>query len=60
MYNKKYLKAEIISYSEKININLYNNKIPKEGSQFICSSVILIKSVFRRGKNFVFRRILGN
>ena len=28
-----------------------NNKIPKEGSQFICLSVILISSVFKTGKN---------
>ena len=29
-----------------------NNKIPKEGSQFVCLSVILINSVFRTGKNY--------
>ena len=34
-----------------MNTNFYNNKIPKEGSQFICLSVILIDSVFRAGKN---------
>ena len=26
--------------------------MPKEGSQFICLSVILIDSVFRTGKNY--------
>ena len=36
VYNEKYLKAKIKSYNEKINTNFYNNKIPKEGSQFIC------------------------
>ena len=36
VYNEKYLKAKIKSYNEKINTNVYNNKIPKEGSQFIC------------------------
>ena len=30
----------------------HNNKIPREGSQFICLSVILIHSVFRTGKNY--------
>ena len=35
---------------EKINTNFHNNKIPKEGSQFICLSVILINFVFRTGK----------
>ena len=28
-----------------------DNKIPKEGSQFLCLSVILINSVFRAGAN---------
>ena len=32
--------------------NFHNNKILKEGSQFICWSVILINSVFRTGKNY--------
>ena len=40
------------SYDGKININFRNNKIPKEGSQFICLSVILINSVFRTGKHY--------
>ena len=50
VYNEKYLKAKIKSYNGKINTNFHNNKIPKEGSQFICLSVILIDSVFRTGK----------
>ena len=49
--NEKYLKAKIKSYNAKINTNFHNNKIPKEGSQFICLLVILIDSVFRAGKN---------
>ena len=50
-YNKKYLKAKIKLYDRKTNTNFCNHKIPKEGSQFICLSVILINSVFRAGKN---------
>ena len=50
--NEKYLKAKIKSYNGKINTNFHNNKIPKEGSQFICLSVILIDSDFRTGKNY--------
>ena len=46
VYNKKYLKTRIKSYKGKINTNFLNNKIPKEGSQCIFLSVILI--VFRR------------
>ena len=50
--NEKYLKAKITSYNGKINTNLHNNKISREGSEFICLSVILIDSVFRTGKNY--------
>ena len=52
VYNKKYLKAKIKSYNGKINTNFHNDKIPKEGSQCICLSVILINSVFRTSKNY--------
>ena len=52
VYNEKYLKAKIKSYNGKISTNLHDNKIPKEGSQLICLSVILINSVFRTGKNY--------
>ena len=44
VYNGKYLKAKIKSYKGKINTNFHNNKIPKEDSQCICLSVILIDS----------------
>ena len=52
VYNEKYLKAKIKSYNRKINTNVHNNKIPKEGFQFIGLSVNLIGSVFRTGKNY--------
>ena len=52
VYNEKYLKVKIKSFNVKINTNFHNNKIPKEGSQFICLSVILIDSVFRTGNNY--------
>ena len=41
-----------MSCKGKINTNFHNNKILKEGSQFICLSGILIKSVYRKDKNF--------
>ena len=47
----KYLKAKIKSYNGKINKNFHSNKILKEDSQSICSSVILMESVFRTSKN---------
>ena len=40
-----------ITLQGKINTNFHNNKIPKEGSQCICLTVILIEFVFRTGKN---------
>ena len=52
VYNEKYLKAKIKSYNGKINTNFHNNKVPKEGFQFICLSVTLIDSGFRTGKNY--------
>ena len=52
VYKEKYLKAKIKTYNGKINMSFHNNKIPREGSQFICLSVILIDSAFRAGKNY--------
>ena len=40
VYNEKYIKTKIKSYNGKISTNFHNNKIPKEGSQSICLSVI--------------------
>ena len=37
---------------EKSTQNFHKDKIRKEDSQYICSSVILIDSVFRTGKNY--------
>ena len=51
VYNKKYLKSKIKSYNGKINTNFYNNEIPKEGSQCIWLSAILVYSVYRKDKN---------
>ena len=39
-------------YNGNIKSNFHNNKIAREGSQFICLSGILINSVFRTGKNY--------
>ena len=52
VYNEKYLKAKIKPYNGKINTDFHNNKIPREGFQFICLSVILIDSTSRTGKNY--------
>ena len=52
VYTEKYLKTKIKSYNGKIKTNFHNNKIPREGSQFICLSTILIDSFFRTSKNY--------
>ena len=58
MYNEKYLKDKINFYNGKISTNFHNNKIPRQGSQCICLSVILIDSVFRTGKNYYLQAFL--
>ena len=50
VYKQKCLKINKKSYDGKINTNFHNNEIPKEGSQCIYLSVILIDSGFRTGK----------
>ena len=52
VYNKKYLKSKMKSYKGKINTNSHNDNIPKEGSERIYLSVIVIGSVYRTGKNY--------
>ena len=52
VYNEKSLKTKIKSYEGKISTNFPGDKIPKEGSQCIYLSVILIDSVFRTCKNY--------
>ena len=58
VYSGKYLKAKIKSYNGKINASFHNKKIAKEGSEFICLSVILIYSFFRMGKSYYFQMSL--
>ena len=52
VYNEKYIRTKIKSYNGKINANFHNKKIPKEGSQRIYLSVILIDSVYKKDKNY--------
>ena len=42
VYYEKYLKMKLTSHKGEIITNFYNNKIPKEGSQSICLSVVSI------------------
>ena len=51
-YKKKYLKAKTKSYYGKIKTNSHDSKIPKERSQFIYLSLILIDAVIKTGKNY--------
>ena len=55
VYNENYLKAKVKSYNEKIKTNFHDNKIPKEGSQFICLCLFARDfdwSCFWTGKNY--------
>ena len=56
---KNLIKNEIKSYDGRINTNFHNNIIPKEGSHCVCSSVTLIDSDFRMGKNYYLQVFLG-
>ena len=52
LYNKKNLKTKIKSHEGKINTNFHGDNIPKEGSECIYLSVVLIDSAFRVGKDY--------
>ena len=52
VYNEKYIRTRIKFSEGKFNTNFHDNKIPKEESQCISLSVILVDSVFRLGKNY--------
>ena len=41
-YGGKYLKIIIKSYEGKTNVNFHDDKVPKEDSQYIYLSVVLI------------------
>ena len=45
--NEKYLITKIKSYDDKINKNFHDNGIPKETSNCVCLSLILIDSVVK-------------
>ena len=52
VYKEKYQKTKIKSYNGKVSTDFPDNKIPKEASQFISLSVILIDSVYKTSKNY--------
>ena len=61
-YSKRYLKIKIKPYKMKTNTTFCNKKLPKESSDCVCLSVILINSVYRKDKkkllsSSVFRRM---
>ena len=55
VYNKKYLKIKIKSYKVKINTSFHNNKIPKESSQCISLSLILVIQFTEKIKNIILK-----
>lgn len=55
--DEKYLKTEIKSYFDKINRNVHNKGMPKEGCHFVCLSEMLIDSVFCYGQKLLSKSI---
>ena len=50
--DSEHLRTKMKSYVGKISTNFHGDRIPKEGSQCICLSVIWIGSVIKTGKNY--------
>ena len=50
--SEKYPRTKIKSYEDKVNTISHNDKIPKEGPDCICLSMILIDSVLKYGKDY--------
>ena len=48
----KYFKTKITYYEGKVNKNFHDDKVLKEGSQYIFLLVILIDSIFWTSKNY--------
>ena len=53
VYNEKYIKTKIKSYKPKSTPYFHNNKVPKESSERIYLSLILIDSVKKKIKTIV-------
>ena len=52
VYNEKYIKTKTKVYNKKINTDFLGNKMWKEGSEYICLSVFLLGSVYKKDKNY--------
>lgn len=44
-YEKKYLKTKMKFYGGKVKAGFHGKKIPKEGSHYVCQSIIVFDSV---------------
>ena len=51
-WNEKYINIKIKYCNGKINATFHKNKIPKEGSEYVCLSVILLDLVYKKDRNF--------
>ena len=52
VYSEKYIKTKTKVYNKKINTDFLGNKMWKEGSEYICLSVFLLGSVYKKDKNY--------
>ena len=53
--NDKYIKTKIKLYRDKVNTNFQDKKVPKENASYKCLSLIMLDSVVRANKNFIFK-----
>ena len=52
IYDDKYIKTKVTSFSETINTLFLYNKVPKEKSHYICIAAVCVGSVLKiAGKN---------
>ena len=52
IYNNKYIKTKLNSYNGETRTNFHDEKIPEEGFHYVCLSMILIHSVFKKGDKY--------
>ena len=51
-YKEKCINTEIKSYNKNVHTDFPGKKIPKESSEYICLSVILLDSVCRKENKY--------
>ena len=58
--NDKYIKTKIKLYGDKVNTNFQCKKMPKENASYKCLSLIMLDSVIRANKKYIFKHFQKN